>query len=243
MMEDTNPHSFHQLKNLKGLKIIHLNCCSVINKIDEIRQMLVTDSEADIICITKSWLKPYHDSNLFAISNYTLYRLDRTRTSTTGAFIHGGGILCYVKSNLISYSMNLAVATIDLEQLVVSIRLKDQRVYYVCVVYRPPSGNYTVALNKLMDLVNNLRLTKKRHSIIIGGNLNIDLSQPSSTPSVRALNNFCRESSLCCLINTPTRHSLTKSSIIDLFLSDSNIISAHGVINYNISDHLAISCD
>lgn len=181
-MEDTNLHSFHQFNKLKGLKIVHLNYCSIINKIDEIRQSLVIESQADIICITESWLKPYHDSNLFAISNYTLYRLDRTRASTTGAFIHGGGILCYVKSNLISYSMNQAFATIDLEQLVVSIKLNDQRIYYICVVYRPPSGNYVVALNKLTDLVNTLRLTKKRHSIVIGGDLNIDLSQPLSAP-------------------------------------------------------------
>lgn len=237
---DTNLPSFSKLTNMKGLKIIHLNCYSIINKIDEIRQVLIMESNVDILCITESWLKPYHDSNLFAIPSYTLYRLDRIRTSRTGAYIHGGGIACYVKSYITSCSLDYSHASIDLEQLVISVKLEEQRLYYVCIVYRPPSGNYAVALNKMMDLINNLRMTNKRHSIIIGGDLNIDLSQPKSTPSVRALNKFCRELSLSCFINTPTRHSIKNSSIIDLFLGDCNIISSHGVINYNISDHLAI---
>lgn len=122
----------------------------------------------------------------------------------------------------------------------INLSLKDQRVYYLCIVYRPPSGNYAVALNKISDLVNNLRQSDKRHTIIIGGDLNIDISLPKKTPSVKALNNLCRELSLSCVINTPTRYSLTKASILDVFLSNSNIISTHGVVNYNISDHLAI---
>lgn len=42
------------------------------------------------------------------------------------------------------------------------------------------------------------------------------------------------------LIQSPTRYWATGSSIIDLFLTDSTIIASHGVINYNMSDHLAI---
>lgn len=92
----------------------------------------------------------------------------------------------------------------------------------------------------MTEMVNTLRLSKKRHTIIIGGDLNIDQIQSKSAPSTRALNTFCRELSLCCVINSPTRYSLTRSSLIDQFLTDSSIILSHGVINYNISDHLAI---
>lgn len=93
-MEDTNLSSFLNLKEKKGPKIIHLNCCSIINKIDEIRQVVIRESNVDILCITESWLKPYHDFELFSFPGYTMYRLDRTRTSRTGALIHGGGIAC-----------------------------------------------------------------------------------------------------------------------------------------------------
>lgn len=95
-MPDTNLNSFSKLKDAKGLTIIHLNCCSIINKIDELRQVLIKESNVDILCITESWLKPYHDSDLYSIPDYTLYRLDRTRTSRTGSYIHGGGdcLLC-----------------------------------------------------------------------------------------------------------------------------------------------------
>lgn len=53
-MPDTNLGSFSLLKGLKGLKIVHLNCCSMINKIDEIRQVLVGESDVDVLCLTET---------------------------------------------------------------------------------------------------------------------------------------------------------------------------------------------
>lgn len=239
-MNDTNLSSFRALRTLKGLKFVHINCCSIVSKINEIRQILVPESEVDVLCITESWLKPYHDSDLFAIPNYTLYRLDRTRKSVSGEYTHGGGVVCYVRMSITSNYMDIIHSTIDLEIMVISVRLKDQRTIFLCTAYRPPSGNYQVAFNLLSDIVCKLRCNKLRHSIIIGGDLNIDLSKPKSTPAVQAYNNFCREFSLSSVISSPTRYSLLGSSIIDVFLTDSSIVASHGVININISDHLAI---
>lgn len=177
---------------------------------------------------------------MFAIPNYILYRLDRTCTSRSGAFIHGGGLACYVKNSIVSTDLEIYFSTIDLELMVIGVRLSDQRTHFVCIAYRPPSGNYSVALNKLMDVVIILRKNMCRHSIIIGSDLNIDLSKAKTSSPVRTFDGFCRELALDSLIDLPTRFSLTGSSNIDVFMSDSAIVSSHGVINYNISDHLAI---
>lgn len=145
------------LKPLKGLKIIQLNCCSLISKIDEIRLTLVSCSEFHILCITESWFKPYHSSELFNIPNYVLVRLDCTRTSRNGAFIHGGGVACYIRDDLIYQELEFNHSTVDLELLTLSLLLPDLRKYYLCIVYRPPSGNYSIAINKLKDVISSLK--------------------------------------------------------------------------------------
>lgn len=121
-------------------------------------------------------------------------------------------------------------SSLDLELLSLSIKLSDHRTYYICIVYRPPTGNYNVALNKLTDVVSGIRTSRDRHTIIIGVDLNIDLSRPESSPQVKALNSFCREMSRKCVINSPTRFSTVSSSIIDVILTYSNIVSYHGTI-------------
>lgn len=58
---------------------------------------------------------------------------------------------------------------------------------------------------------------------------------------IRAFKNFCSEYSLDCITDTPTRYSITgRKTTIDLFLTDSHIVSQHGSINYNVSDHLPV---
>lgn len=102
IMNDTNLSSFAQLKGLKGLRIVHLNCCSLVHKIDEVRNILIRESDVDVLCISESWLKPHHNDGMFAIPNYTLYRLDRECTSRSGTYIHGGGLAGFVKSHITS---------------------------------------------------------------------------------------------------------------------------------------------
>lgn len=68
-----------ELSSCKGVKIVQLNCYLLINKIDEIRQVLMADSIIEVLCITETWFKPHHSSKLFDIHDYQLIRLDRTR--------------------------------------------------------------------------------------------------------------------------------------------------------------------
>lgn len=218
-----------------------MNTCSLVNKIDELRLTLLANSDIDVLCITETWLKPHHETALFHIPDYNLFRLDRTRKSRSGAFLHGGGIVCYVKSKITAFELyDNNICSVDLELLSLRLNLCDQRTHFLCIAYRPPSGNYSIALNKITDVVIKIRTPNTRHSTIICGDLNIDLSKPKTTPNVRALNNLCREVSLRCIIDSPTRYSAFRSAIIDVFLTDSEIVAHHGTISYNISDHLPI---
>lgn len=62
------------------------------------------DTKFEYYCFTESWLKPDIDSALFKIEGYALIRNDRSLLSWTGSFVHGGGIICYVK-NLLTFEI------------------------------------------------------------------------------------------------------------------------------------------
>lgn len=164
-------NSPQELSSCKGLKIVQLNCCSIVNKIDVIRHVLMSDLTIHVLCITESWFKPHHSADLFAIDQYHLFRLDRTRTSSTGNFVHGGGVACYIRDDIIVEQPNLNTSTIDLELLTICLLIQDRRKIFLCIIYRPPSGNYNVAINKLTDTVLLIRETQARHSLVIGGTL------------------------------------------------------------------------
>lgn len=54
--DDQNLHLPSDLNCLKGLKIVHLNVCSLVNKIDEIRQSLIGSSSIDFFVQLKHGL-------------------------------------------------------------------------------------------------------------------------------------------------------------------------------------------
>ena len=63
----------------KGLTIAHINICGLINKIDQVRHLLVKNN-IKILHILKTYLLPNNidsiDSNVFNIPNYNLAHRD-----------------------------------------------------------------------------------------------------------------------------------------------------------------------
>lgn len=158
-----------QLSALKGFRCLHLNCCSILRKIDLIRYTLVNVTKFEFYCFTESWLKPDIDSCLFEINDYSLVRSDRSLLSSSGSFVHGGGILCYVSSHLTFEVFGSPYISADLEMLVIIINRQDQRRLYLINIYRPPSGNVEFAINIITDVVKKIRRDASRHSIIMLG--------------------------------------------------------------------------
>ena len=70
--------------HVKGVSIIYFNACSLLYELRAVSEATMPD----IICIVETWLdNDVSDDELF-LSNYQLFRLDRSR--------HGGGIAIYV---------------------------------------------------------------------------------------------------------------------------------------------------
>lgn len=117
--------------DLKGFRCLHLNCCSIIKKIDQIRCTLINETNFEYYCFTESWLKPDIDSALFEVHDYTLIRNDRSLVTWSGSFVHGGSIICYVKNSLTFEIFDKPHTSVDLEMIVVMVNRLDQRRLYL----------------------------------------------------------------------------------------------------------------
>ena len=68
-----------------------------------------------IIAITESWLKPYYNSDLLSINNYTLIRADRVVANEEGGLIDGGGVAVYLH-NPLNFKLLYASVTDDINK-------------------------------------------------------------------------------------------------------------------------------
>ena len=72
--------------------ILLANVRSVISKVDEL-EVVADINDADVICLTQSWLNPCFLDSTISLSNFMLFRKDRTFSS--------GGVVCaYLKTEI-----------------------------------------------------------------------------------------------------------------------------------------------
>ena len=94
---DTVVLELKSLKRLKGVKIAHLNCRSIRNKIDELKNLL-SETDIDVMTFCETWLKPGDKVDSLAIPGYVITARRDGVSSPDGN--RRGGVLVYVKANL-----------------------------------------------------------------------------------------------------------------------------------------------
>lgn len=119
--------SFADLNLLKGIKMVHLNCCSIINKIDLVREQILNDNFIDVCCLSETWLTERHDSIFYQVDGYHLERADRIRSDRLASDICGGGLLVYVKNCYQLVRIDMTISTPDLELMGVVLSRPDTR--------------------------------------------------------------------------------------------------------------------
>lgn len=77
--------------DLKGLRLCHLNICSLRNKLDEVRLFCDTH-KPHVLSLNETWLDDCFSDLEISLPGYQLMRRDRDR--------HGGGIVVYVAKHL-----------------------------------------------------------------------------------------------------------------------------------------------
>lgn len=119
--------------NRPGLKVVHLNVCSLMPKIDFIRIWAVS-TKADIIAVLMSepWLKKTISDKDVAIDDYNMFRADRKNK--------GGGVGVFEKSRLSATLERAMTVPKCFEMLTIDLKLGNTSLTVACY-YRPPSAN------------------------------------------------------------------------------------------------------
>ena len=218
----------------KGLKIIFWNVRSLYNKIDSIR-LEVENIKPDILNINETWLHDNIDDVFVSIKDYTLIRSDRM-TMEAGMVKKGGGLCTYVRDGLICEDMrNIIFSNKDIELHLIKYTLPHTRPIFIFNVYRPPSGDIDIFINLLQQALEMYRNLKC--DIFIGGDFNVDMKRTNSQDT-KKLNKFLKLSQLKQKIDKITRPD--SNAILDLILTNCEIVKEYGTMNVNVSDHLPV---
>ena len=76
---------------LSGLRMAHLNICSLANKTDQLMDIIAKD-KCDVVAITETHLSHEIGDSLVEIEGFTMFRKDRNRK--------GGGVVIYCRFEL-----------------------------------------------------------------------------------------------------------------------------------------------
>ena len=216
-----------KLLKQKGYRLFHVNTCSLLPKIPELRA-LAERYHIHLMSINETHLDETVNDFELEIPGFVIYRNDRNR--------HGGGVALYVRDD-VKHKPRKDLTIPGLESVWIEMSTPDNKDYLVCSMYRPPSAS-AAYYDKIID---NLELaSSKNMEIIVMADLNFNyiLDESLSTNPVHLIENlFLFQQS----IDEPTRATLKSSTLIDVILSSSpeeHITS--GVLKTTFSDHYSI---
>ena len=203
----------------RGLHFLHINVNSLLSKIDELRD-IVSHTKPAILEITKSKLDGSVTNQEVNISSYNILRNDRNR--------NGGGVACYIRSDLCFNSRNIFSNSID--HIFFDLIIPKMKPISIGIFYRPPNAN-----NFLESFINDLKQIdfKKSEAYFLGDfNINLLLNDKFvlkenqsvtfrnfNSPFVSKYKELWQTFSLKEIIQEPTRVTSTTSSLLDHILT------------------------
>jgi len=205
----------------RDLKIIHLNVCSLKDKIGILEAEF---GSYDVICITETWLHSGINNTEISIPNFHFpFRKDRES--------RGGGVAVYVKSSLnVKLLNNLTIA--GLEAVWVQIRCKS-RTYIIGTIYRADKSE---AYWELIDQSIGNAVDLNMYTIV-AGDFNLDILNTNKTK----IDNIELLHGLKQIVTDATRITPNSKTLIDLlFVTNNTDVRNSGVLDPICSDHCPI---
>lgn len=213
----------------KGLKIAHVNVCSLRNKIQDIENLLIADN-IHILAISETHLDETFDDATVRIQGYSIYRKDRD--------MYGGGVAIYIQSH-IPVKLRRDLMTCNVEMLWLQVHLPHLKPLLLGCCYRPPSSN-SLYLDRLCDMFE--RACDENRELYVVGDLNINFLV-SNCPLKKKILNTMSVCNLVQVINQPTRvftnktGSLSSTCIDHIYTNAGELCSRAISIPIAFSDH------
>ena len=220
--------------NNTGLSIIHFNARSLSKNLSDIKGFLSgLNHSFDIIAISETWLDA---ENLQSI-NIEGYKV----THQLRVDKKGGGCAIFVKN---CYKSNVVKNMSDsvnevLESCTVELCVEKGKNIVVSCVYRTPGSTVCVFIEKVEEMLENIKNTNK--ICYLCGDININLLNTSSHTESNNFIDTLYSYGLYPLICRPTRVSSGSATLIDNIFTN-NICDkiSSGIFINDITDHLPI---
>ena len=222
-----------------GLSIGHLNVYHLFSKCPQVEVLLNNSNETHhIMGISETRLEDKHPTSSLTISNYTLFRKDRSHHNTPGHH----GLALYIHDSISEFAKRRTdLESSAVESLWVEIKHKKNAPVLICLIYRNPNipqlKDWTVDFLDMMDNLPNIN-----SDIILIGDFNIDLDDTkrgdiNEWKTVTSIIGFDQH------INDKTRVTQTSETRIDhIYSNTKGKVSNARVVTIGTSDHYAIFC-
>ena len=238
--ESEKPDPYEKVKKSKNdLLIIHLNCRSVGNKLEELQNQ-VDLLEPDIVCMSETWLDNSFPLNAQIPEGFNLIRKDRNENFQMKYKKNsGGGVAILYRSYLnITEKKSLSDDTEDI--LWAHVQMKNS--FLLGVIYRP---EYSLMIDESeieCTLEKNIRKASEiSNQIFITGDFNVDMRDPNDKLN-SPLKDIYKPYSLKQYIKKSTRidPKTGKGKIIDHIWATPEIEIKNSGTFLGISDHLGV---
>lgn len=214
--------------------ITHLNVQSFCNKFFSVTCM-IEQYNIDILCISETFLT--NDKIPPPISNYTLYRLDRSYEQSNK--ISGGGVAIIASDKYDSKIYNLKCDEIikytsRVECLVISVSCGKTKAILIASIYRPPKYDIVTVqadIEAIQLICDELNKTNKQYILTGDFNLKHDWCYSmlehvmKSYNAKQIVNEPTRNHALLDLIITNKPHTCIETTIFDPQISDHKAVS------------------
>lgn len=209
------------------LSIVHYNVQSFLRKKDILYSELC---DFDIICFTETWLSDSIPLTDLLFKHYRApFRQDRVDDAH-------GGVLVYVNEQLYA-TRRTDLEIPGIECIWLEIRQHNTRIL-LGTFYRPPNSPIAVlaSIENSIGLAFDTGIT----DVIVTGDMNLDMSKQTSASKI---NNIAQQYSLTQVIDQPTHFTENSSSLIDIFLTSSDIeVALSGVGDPFLDQNVRFHC-
>ena len=189
-------------KHSNKIIMAHININSLRNKFDMLTNSVT--EYIDILMISETKLDNTFPYALYHLKDFSNpYRSDRNS--------HSGGILVFVRDNIPSNLVKLDQNFGNFEGFFIELELSKKNKWLLSYSYNPQKGNIKQHLSNISKGLHELN---SKYNILIIGDLNSEMSEPS-------LDEFCQTYNLVSIVNKPTYFKNPKNpSCIDLMLTN-----------------------
>ena len=229
-------------KSAAGLRIGHLNICSLPNKIPELK-VFISQQSPHILGISETKIELEETeqetkitSETLYIPGYTLIRRDLDRSVP----LHTG-IAVYIHNSIIKHvKRRIDLETGPIECIWLEFKKGQGHVEIIGNIYRNPKSDPSFWIDNFINLMDVIDANNKNVTIL--GDFNLDLTRSQTSWNLKwttttALFNLMQ------LVKECTRITPTSSTLIDhIYTNNTNMIRDVEVIGFGRSDHKSILC-